>query len=159
MHSRNLEFVSRKFYFKTLKDIGYYRSFRPREEIKWNEPSVSKLQTSVKSFLKTIWFDDIVAEEFSVKVGRSKTLRFDFYNLTRRIVVEVMGDQHTRKIDHFHKTDEDFWKGVENDRLKELFCEKNEIRLVEIYPNNIPVNYEWLRATYSNICWPKQRAF
>ena len=156
MYTKNLELTSRIFSFTTLKNVNYSLKLEKNKEIKWNAPSVSKLQTSVKKFLKSIWFNDIVFEEFPLRIKSGINLRFDFYNATRRIAVEVMGDQHTRKVDFFHKDEDAFWKGVENDRLKELFCEKNKIRLVELYPSNIPIDYEWLKNTYKEICWPKQ---
>lgn len=153
---RSLESVSRIFSFSTLNGISYSVKLGKDKEISWTENSVSKLQTEVKKFLKTIWLNDIVFEEFPIRVKKNTSLRFDFYNASRRIAIEVMGDQHTKKVDYFHKSDDDFWKGVENDRLKELFCNKNKIRLVELYPKNIPIDYEWLKKTYNEICWPKQ---
>jgi len=120
--------------FKTLTGSSK-RVKKPKNYlIKWDEKSLSKLQFSTKQFLKPYWCTDIVFEEFPV-VGTK--MRFDFYNSNQNIAVEVQGGQHLKYTPFFHgKSKSTFLSQIRRDNDKQKFCELNNIKLVEIYPND-----------------------
>lgn len=120
--------------FKTLTGSSK-RVKKPKNYlIKWDDKSLSKLQFSTKQFLKPYWCTDIVFEEFPV-VGTK--MRFDFYNSNQNIAVEVQGGQHLKYTPFFHgKSKSTFLSQIRRDNDKQKFCELNNIKLVEIYPND-----------------------
>ncbi len=101
--------------------------------INWKGSSRSKLQRSVKSFLEEYWNSYIVFEEFPV-AGTKMT--FDFYNANKKIAVEVQGHQHTKFTPFFHQRRSNFASQIRRDEQKSQFCELNDIKLVEIYPED-----------------------
>lgn len=122
-----MKFVSLNGKTKTLK--------RPeRFSIDWGAPSRSKFQSRVKEFLKAYWGYDFVYEEFPV-VGTKLSL--DFFNYTKKIAIEVQGIQHLRYSPFMHGGSKvKFLDQIERDGKKLEFCEKNDIVLVEIFPND-----------------------
>ena len=85
--------------FKTL--FGSTRKVKSARKylIKWDASSKSKVQNSVKKYLKKYWSQDIVFEEFPLAGTR---MTFDFYNATKNIVIEVQGRQHTKFVPFMH---------------------------------------------------------
>ncbi len=102
--------------------------------IKWRGKSRSKFQSSVKEFLYPYWKDDIVFEEFKI-VGTRMT--FDLYNANKKIAIEVQGIQHTKYVKFFHGSRLRYLQQLKRDDKKLRFCEINDIKLVEIYPNDL----------------------
>jgi len=120
--------------FKTLTGSSK-RVKKPKNYlVKWDGKSLSKLQFSTKQFLKSYWITDIVFEEFPI-VGTK--MRFDFYNSNQNIAVEVQGGQHLKYTPFFHgKSKSTFLSQIRRDNDKQKFCDLNNIKLVEIYPND-----------------------
>jgi len=115
--------------FKTL--FGSTKKVKAARKyiIKWDDNSKSKVQTSVKKYLKKYWFHDIVFEEFPL-VGTRMT--FDFYNATKNIVIEVQGRQHTKFVPFMHANSKiNYLKQLKRDEDKIKFCEINEINFFE----------------------------
>ena len=105
-----------------------------RYSIDWNASSRSKLQFSVKSFLKPYWEHDIVFEEFPLAGSR---LTFDFFNANAQVAVEVQGSQHLKYTPYFHgKSKSNFLGQIRRDNDKKKFCDINNIKFVEIYPKD-----------------------
>lgn len=120
-----------KFYtvdgkLRNLKNPKKYR-------IDWEGSSRSKFQKGVKDFLRSYWHLDIVFEEFRIVGSR---LSLDFYNANKRVAIEVQGAQHTKYVKHFHKNRLKYLDQLKRDQKKLDFCERNDINLVEIYPND-----------------------
>lgn len=59
-------------------------------------------------------------------------LTADFYIPMERMVVEAHGEQHYKFIPFFHGTKLKFLQACRNDRVKEGWCEENEIKFVEL---------------------------
>lgn len=59
-------------------------------------------------------------------------LRFDFYLLNYNILIECQGEQHIN-IAHGWQTKEQFERQQIHDQLKKEYCEKNNIKLIEIW--------------------------
>lgn len=117
--------------FKTLFGATKRVSKSHKYKINWDSPSRSKIQFLVKQELKEHWESHVVFEEFPV-AGSKMTL--DFYNATKKIAIEVQGKQHTRYTPFFHgKNKINYISQLRRDHQKREFCEKNNIRLVEIY--------------------------
>jgi len=103
--------------------------------INWEKGSRSKLQATVKVFLKVFWDGDVVFEEFPV-VGTRLTL--DFYNATKGIAIEVQGKQHTKYNKFFHKGNKiNYLHQLKRDEEKLSFCDLNSIKLLEIHEGNM----------------------
>ena len=98
--------------------------------IKWDEKSRSQFQFRAKQFLKNYWEFDRVFEEFSVA---GTQMHFDFYNHSKRIVVEIHGRQHSKFVKHFHGTRIGYRDQIKRDLEKIAFCEINAIKMVEIF--------------------------
>jgi|TARA_R110000824_G_scaffold106642_4_gene252308 very-short-patch-repair endonuclease len=117
--------------FKTL--FGSTRKVKAARKylIDWESGSRSKVQNSVKKYLKKYWLHDIVFEEFPL-VGSRMT--FDFYNATKNIVIEVQGKQHTKFVPFMHANSKmNYLKQLKRDEDKIKFCNLNKIVLLEYF--------------------------
>jgi len=114
----------------TSKDVTKYL-------IEWSAKSRSKYQSSVKFALQPYWKTQVVYEEFPV-VGTKMTL--DLVNLTKRIALEVQGEQHQTYNPFFHgKSKVKFWHQLDRDIKKREWCELNDLRIVEVFPDDLPL--------------------
>jgi hypothetical protein len=123
--------------FKTLtgkcKKINYIRY-----KINWDSGCRSKFQKRVKDFLKKYWENDFVCEEFPVAGTR---LTLDIYNVSKKIAIEVQGEQHLEYNKFFHgQYKNNYLNQLRRDDSKMRFCELNGIKMVEIYPKDEPLN-------------------
>jgi len=101
--------------------------------IKWEENSKSSFQKRVKLSLKEYWLHDVVFEEFPVAGTK---MAFDFYNSSKKIVVEAHGKQHGEYTPFFHnKNISNFISQLRRDSKKEDFCKINGLEFLEIYDN------------------------
>jgi hypothetical protein len=117
--------------FKTL--FGSTRKVKAARKylIDWESGSKSKVQNSVKKYLKKYWLHDIVFEEFPL-VGSRMT--FDFYNATKNIIIEVQGKQHTKFVPFMHANSKiNYLKQLKRDEDKIKFCNLNKIVLLEYF--------------------------
>lgn len=96
--------------------------------------NASKLHTQVRKLLHELFPLDIINEEVVLPGSKTKgqPLTADFYIHTRRLMIEVHGQQHYEYSPYFHKDRIDFAQGQHRDRLKRSWCENNNIRLVEL---------------------------
>ena len=121
-----------------MKFLTLYGKEKPlrnphKYKIKWNGKCRSKFQAEVRKYIYSYWKYNAVDEAFKV-VGTQLTL--DFYNHTQKIAIEVQGAQHLKFVKHFHKTRANFVRQIRRDNKKLEFCEINEIKLIEIYPDD-----------------------
>ena len=105
-------------------------------KINWNLKSRSKYQKSVKDFLFTYWQAHVVYEEFPVFGSR---MSLDFFNLNKKIAIEVQGEGHTKYSPFFHGNPSGYQRQHARDLAKEKFCENNDISYLEIFPEDIPL--------------------
>jgi hypothetical protein len=87
----------------------------------------SELHLSVRNLLKTRYPCDRLLEE--VPLPGTRTF-LDFLLPTRRIGVECQGQQHFEQVNHFHKDKMGFINSQKRDRLKQEWCDLNNIKLV-----------------------------
>lgn len=113
---------------KVIKTAWKYR-------VDWDKSCRSKIQKRVKDLLKPYWETEMVYEEFPVAGTR---LTLDFYNASRKIAVEVQGNQHNTFSKHFHNNSrQNFLRQINRDINKYNYCEINNIKLVEIFENDV----------------------
>lgn len=103
-----------------------------RYKIDWNGKTRSKFQDATKKFLYPYWVGDVVLEECPL-VGTK--LKFDFINLSKRIICEPSGKQHVQHIVHFHGKNPvgKFLSQIKRDMKKHEFADLNDYQLIEIY--------------------------
>lgn len=98
--------------------------------IDWDKSCRSKIQKRIKDLLYKHWAADIVFEELPV-AGTRMTL--DFYNASRKIAVEVDGNQHYKFNKFFHSNSrQKFLAQLQRDDKKENFCDINQIVLARV---------------------------
>lgn len=120
--------------FRTLTGATKRLSKPKKYLIKWKSESKSKIQFRVKEFLESYWSNHIVFEEFPVAGTR---LTFDFYNANKKIAIEVQGAQHLKYVPFFHGASRSqFLQQIRRDQQKLDFCKINNIKLVEIFPDD-----------------------
>ena len=97
--------------------------------IDWDGKCRSKIQLKVKQFLKEFWENHVVYEEFPVFGTR---LKVDLVNITKRIAVEVQGQQHTTYNKFFHGSRTGYWKSIKRDVQKDNWLVSNDFYLIEV---------------------------
>lgn len=103
--------------------------------IKWNEKSRSKIQFKVKQFLKPLWKNQIVYEEFPVYGTR---MHVDILNATKRIAIEVNGPQHSNFNKFFHGGSRlKYLESIKRDVAKANWLESNNFTLIEIEEDEV----------------------
>jgi hypothetical protein len=115
--------------YKDLKGRVKYKNIS-HTLVKWNEVSKSKFQREIKDFFRKYWEYDLVYEEMPMVGTR---LRLDLANYTKKVAVEVQGEQHNEFNTFFHKTRNDFRRQLERDDKKEKWCEVNGYKLILIF--------------------------
>lgn len=101
----------------------------------------SLLAKSVKETLNKIFPNTRINEEYYVNYQGQK-LFFDFQISTLKILIEVQGIQHTQFNRHFHGSAESFKQSKKRDRLKSEWCNLNDMILVCINYDEIPISKE-----------------
>lgn len=120
--------------FKTLTGSSKRVKSPKKYLIEWDSSSKSKMQFNVKQYLKKYWSHDIVFEEFPLAGSK---MTFDFYNPNKNIIIEVQGGQHLKHTPFFHgKSKSNFLNQIKRDNDKQTFCDLNNIKLVEIFPDD-----------------------
>jgi len=110
--------------------------------IDWDADCRSKIQKFFKDFLYTYWFYDIVYEELPLIGTR---LRVDLLNATRKIAVEVQGEQHENYIKHFHKSVMGYHNSYHRDVKKREWLEKNNYQILYLYKEDKKnISPEWI---------------
>lgn len=93
----------------------------------------SNLHVKARNLLKELFPFDRLFEE--VMLPGSRGLFADFFLPTRRLIVEVHGQQHYEYTNFFYKTKMDFVHAKQRDKNKIAWCELNSIDII-ILPYN-----------------------
>ena len=91
--------------------------------------SRSELHLKVRQLLKDRYPLDRILEEVPLPSTR---LLLDFFIPTRKIGVEVNGEQHYKQVNHFHKDKMGFINSQKRDKVKQEWCDLNNIRLIVV---------------------------
>ena len=132
---------------RSITGVPRYKNVENRR-VDWSGESKSKFQMEVRGLLFPFWKHNVVYEEFPV-FGTKLTL--DFFNATKFISIEVQGGQHTKFVPYFHQTGRAaFTDQLKNDRIKRIFCEMNDIQLIEIFwEDKKKLNEEFIESLIS----------
>ena len=104
-------------------------------EIHWDGKSRSKLQFKFKQFFYPYWKNHIVYEEFPVY---GTMLKVDLLNATKKIAVEIQGDQHESFNKFFHDNSRlKYLQSIKRDVKKEKWLETNGFKFLELYENDL----------------------
>ena len=105
-------------------------------KVDWDKPCRSKIQFNVKSCFKDYWSGHICYEEFPVFGSR---LKVDLINFTRKIAVEVQGEQHNEFNKFFHNNSRDkYLESIQRDMKKIQWLEMNEFKVLEVTKEDLP---------------------
>lgn len=92
----------------------------------------SSLHLTARSLIKEIFPTLQVLEEVPIPVRKNETLFLDFYLPLNETCIEVHGEQHYKFVQFYHQTSLGFMKHKKRDRDKKYWCEKNNIRYIEL---------------------------
>lgn len=133
--------------FTNLRGYPVHKNIE-KNRIDWDGKSLSKFQFNVKQFLRPHWINHVVYEEIPLAGTR---LSLDFLNFTRRLAVEVHGDQHRQFVKFFHGKREGLTDQIKRDMQKLEWLEINDFQLIEIYTDDMPLTKQWFKKTYDII--------
>jgi len=100
---------------------------------------ISLLAKSVRETLNSAFPNTLVKEEEYIPYKGQK-LFFDFYLPSLNLYVEVQGIQHTEFNSHFHGDAAAFRAAKKRDLLKKEWCSLNDVTLVCINYDEIPIS-------------------
>jgi len=103
--------------------------------INWDGKSRSQLQFKFKQFFYPFWKNHIVYEEFPVY---GTMLKVDILNATKKIAVEIQGNQHESFNKFFHENSRlKYLNSIKRDVKKEEWLEVNGFKFLELYENDL----------------------
>lgn len=114
--------------------------------IDWSGDFGSKFEKEVAAFLYPYWRRDVVVAQLPVPSTR---MTIDFFNVSRRIAIEVQGRQHQTYVPFMAGSRAGFLSQIKRDINKSSFCERNDITLVEIFPEDMPLSTDLFKDRYS----------
>lgn len=121
------------------REYSWSLSSRPRA-------NASKHHVRARNLLKKMYPCDSISEELALPGSRTKqngTLFADFYLSSRKIMIEVQGEQHESFSMHLHKGDKrNFFKGKARDNTKRNWCLLNGITLIQLPYNESDDEWE-----------------
>lgn len=126
---------------KLKSDLDRTYSVQPMDYIRAND-NKSKGHLRARVLLKKLFGTEWLLEEVPAKIYKS-TLYVDFLLPQSKIVVEVQGEQHTKFVEFFHETKAEFQKAQKRDLVKEVWCELNQLKLVQLPYNES--DEEWMK--------------
>jgi hypothetical protein len=103
--------------------------------VNWQGKSRSKLQFKFKEFFYPYWKNHIVYEEFPVY---GSMLKVDLLNATKKIAVEIQGNQHESFNKFFHDNSRlKYLQSIKRDVKKVKWLEMNEFKFLELYEDDL----------------------
>lgn len=114
---------------KDIKGIHTYK-------VDWDGEQGSEYSAEILDLLYPYWRHDLVFAELPVAGTR---LKYDYVNLSKKIVCECDGKQHDN-FSPFHHGDSraKYKKQIKNDLLKDLAAETNGFTMVRVKPRHLP---------------------
>lgn len=115
-----------------LKDIKGVHQYL----VDWTAKQGSEFSAEVLELLMPYWKGNIVFAELPVAGTR---MRYDFVNLSRKIIVETDGEQHDAYNKHMHKGNPfNYRDQIVRDSEKNHLAEINGFKMVRIKPGDLP---------------------
>lgn len=108
--------------------------------VDWDGDQGSRFSEEVLDFLFPFWKTHAVLAEYPVAGSK---MRFDFVNLTRKIIIETDGFQHDRFSEHFHRGSRAVYSAHQKRDLdKDKIAEINGFQMIRIKPSDLPLTKE-----------------
>jgi hypothetical protein len=121
---------------KYLAFDGREYSIQPNDYIIYKDDTrvKSSLHLLARKLVKEFYPVDIILEEVTLPIynDRVNVLYADFLVPSRKIIIEVHGEQHYIFNPFFHKNKIEFAKAKVRDSIKKEWCELNSITLLEL---------------------------
>lgn len=116
--------------------------------IDWEGKSRSNLQFKFKTFFYPYWKNHIVYEEFPVY---GTMLKVDFLNATKKIAVEIQGNQHEAFNKFFHNDSRlKYLESIKRDVKKEKWLTINQFKFIELYEDDLKyISKEYIQEKFN----------
>ena len=101
----------------------------------------SSLHLNARKLIKETFPTLQILEEVGAPIRKNEILYLDFYLPLSKTCIEVHGEQHYKFVKFYHQTSLGFMKHKKRDRDKKYWCEKNDIKYIEL-PYNESLD-EW----------------
>jgi hypothetical protein len=92
----------------------------------------SSLHLRARSLIVSIFPTLQILEEVPIQLRKSEVLYLDFYLPLNKTCIETHGEQHYKFVAHYHSNQLGFIKHKKRDKEKIEWCEKNNIRYIEL---------------------------
>lgn len=111
-------------------------SVNPRKYlIDWENDGSSKPEICFRDLIYPYWKFYLVLFQFYIPGSK---LRLDFFNLNKRLVVEIDGPQHDKFNKHFHNNSRNvFAASLKRDLDKQKWCEENNIKVLRLNEDDL----------------------
>lgn len=130
--------------FKTitgrLKDVNINKLL-----IDWEGDFGSLFEAEVADWIYPYWRHDVVVAQLPV-AGSKRSI--DFFNVSRRIAIEVQGRQHNKYVPFLSGSRNGYLAQIKRDLMKQDWCDINDIKLVEILPEDMPLTKSFFKDRY-----------
>lgn len=130
--------------FKTLsgrpKDVNITKLM-----IDWDGDFGSLFEAEFADWIYPYWRHDVVVCQLPVAGTR---LSIDFFNVSRRIAVENQGRQHQEYVPFLSGSRTGYLSQIKRDLMKAEWCRVNDIKLVEILPEDLPLTKSFFKDRY-----------
>ncbi len=113
--------------------------------VDWDGDQGSEFSAQVLDFLYPYWRHDVVLAEWPVPGTR---MRYDFVNLSKRIIAETDGVQHDQFSTHFHGNRVAFLSQIKRDLLKDKIADLNGFTLIRIKPGDLPLSKDFFKRQF-----------
>jgi hypothetical protein len=114
--------------------------------VDWAAPQGSQFSREVLMFFYPYWRHDVVLAELPVAGTK---MRYDFVNITRRIITESDGLQHDDPLNHFNRGSGAVWLAqIKRDALKDQCAAANGFNLIRIKPTDMPLSKTFLKRQF-----------
>jgi Protein of unknown function (DUF559) len=98
--------------------------------IDWENDGSSKPEICFRDLIYPYWKNYIILFQFRIPGSR---LRIDFFNLNKKLIVEIDGSQHDKFNKHFHNNSRNnYLNSIKRDLDKEKWCEENNIKVLRL---------------------------
>lgn len=119
---------------KIINLYGKEVKFNPSKySINWDKV-VSKPQQKVKDVVKDYWSSHLVCEEMVIPGSK---LRIDLINFNLLLAIEISPSSSHSYNEFFHKNRSKYLISKKNEVLKDHWCIRNHIRLIEIFDEDL----------------------
>lgn len=126
-----------------LEDIPLHKY-----RVDWEGDQGSKFSEEVLDFLYPYWKNDAVYAE--VPVAGANKRRFDFMNISKKIIIETDGKQHDQFSKHFHGGSTlKYLAQIKRDIEKDEVAARNGFLMIRVKPHDLPLTKAFFKDNYN----------